>query len=1097
MPALLLLLLLCSLPAFGAEPSPPAGDAIAALEAELEAAEAAPKPDTALLEALRARLAAIRQEQARLAQAEARIQAAQKIEREGNAELSRLLAQARETLPLPKLDGLPAERIDAMLQQAIAEEQAAMQRLEAANQALREVEKRGQALRQTALPPPAEAPPAPLAKNENPLLDRAEALLAQLRQQSLEAEARALALERSTQPLALQLAQARQMQAQHELDQLRKRREYLETALNARRLAEAEATRQSAGLSAENERHPALKSFAEANQVWAERLAELTLRLSELSRQRDEINRRTEAMRQDMLSLRRRLELLGIGPVIGNLLLQKRNELPSEASLMRHIREVRGLVGELQLLDLDIANARAELASPERLLEARLAEASPAERQALEPALRRLIQEREDILQRLDALKPPLLLAINDVEFALESQRRAVREFSDFIAQNLLWMPNARPLWSIAWADYQQSMLALFDPRAAAQDLRAALQGLAAQPLDNLGMAALVLTLLALRPRLRRQFHKFTGDELKPPSEALWASFATIAMIVLYVLPWPLLAWLIGQRLQAVAAPGSFAQGVGHALETLAPLLLYAQAALALFHPKGVAGRLFGWSPQMLQTLRQAMQLFIFGVLPLGFLYAVANVMDAGATRDAAGRLAFMLALFVLALMFARLLHPRGSIMLYWRMTHTRHWSARLAPFWFVLGTGVPLLFAALAALGYVYSASILTQKLVISLWVALGLLVIYDFGLRAIRQARLRLLRQREQAAAQGKGGEGEGPSLAEPAPDVDRISLQSRKLLNFSVFIALVFALYSVWAPIFPALSIFEHIKLWDYRGEIQGESVMLSVSLADALLALFLLFTMWVAARNLPGLMEISLERLTRQDAGTRYALMTVTRYLIVTVGLLLILNRLGLQWSQLQWLVAALGVGLGFGLQEIFANFVSGLIILFERPVRVGDLVTIGENTGFIKRIHIRATVLENYDRMEIVVPNKKLITEQVTNWTLTDPTTRVLADVGVAYGSDPHRVEAVLLEAAKSVPTLLPEPAPLVWFMGFGESALNFRLRAFVGNVDNKLGATSALNYAIEKALREANINIPFPQRDIHIRTIEGLDPRNPMEQSST
>jgi potassium efflux system protein len=190
--------------------------------------------------------------------------------------------------------------------------------------------------------------------------------------------------------------------------------------------------------------------------------------------------------------------------------------------------------------------------------------------------------------------------------------------------------------------------------------------------------------------------------------------------------------------------------------------------------------------------------------------------------------------------------------------------------------------------------------------------------------------------------------------------------------------------------------------------------------------------------------------------------------------------------MQWLVAALGVGLGFGLQEIFANFVSGLIILFERPVRVGDMVSIGDKTGHIKKIHIRATVLEDFDRKEIIIPNKKLITEQVTNWTLSDTSTRVVVDVGVAYGSDPREVEQILREAASRVPGLIQDPAPGVWFMGFGDSALNFHLRAFVADAEQRTDTISELHYAIEYALREKGISIPFPQRDIHIRDIQGL-----------
>ncbi len=1087
---IIVLLLIGLAPGLHAAPAtaPAGGDEIQSLESSLKEAEGAAKPDADLIGKLRTRLEAIRHEQQRLQQAQARIEAARLIQRDGQKRLDRLIAKSRESLPMPVLAGLDVEHISGLLQQTIADEQAVQERLEASVRARTEVEQRSETLRQASLaaPPAAPAPPPP---GEAPLLARAGKLLAGIRQQANEAESQALALEQATQPLALQLARATHQLAQHELEQLHRRREQIEAALNARRLAEAQATQQSASIAAQYQSHPLLKRLAEDNQGWADRLSEMTQRLGEVTRQREDAARRTEAMREDMATLKKRLEQLGLGPVIGNLLLEERADLPSDAQLARRIKDNRTTVGDIQLLDLDLAHEQQVLAAPLTLISQLLLDTPEEEQARLTPDIQRLLKDREDILQRLDAIKPPLLLAVDDLEFALESQRRAVRDFSGFIAQNLLWMPNARPLWRTSWADYRDSVLALLNLRGVWDALHQTVRGLSAHSWTPTGFALLFIGLLAIRPRLRARIRELADRPFGQRGETLWTTLGAIGLVGLFALPWPVLVAGIGFRLRETTADGGLAEGLGQAMILIAPLLLYARASLSLFHPNGLAERHFGWSPQTLETLRRAMHLFIGGVLPLGFVAALAITMDTEAMRDGTGRLSFMLTLTVLAVMFGRLLHPRGGIILHWRMTHPRHWSVRLAPLWFALGVGLPILFAALAAVGYFYSAGILTQKLVTSLWLALALAVVYDFGLRALRLAQRRLESQREQAAPPPPriGGEGEGMSLVPLGMDVDQISLQSRKLLNFSMVVAMLFALYAVWAPILPALGFFDQILLWDYRGEIKGELVTVSVSLGDLLLSLLMLFTMWMAARNLPGLMEILLERWTGQDAGTRYATITITRYIIIAIGLVLILGGLGLQWSQMQWMVAALGVGLGFGLQEIFANFISGLIILFERPVRVGDLVSIGDQTGHIKKIHIRATVLEDYDRREIIVPNKKLITEQVTNWTLSDTSTRVLLDVGVAYGTDPREVEAILVEAAHSVEDLLPDPPPLVWFMGFGDSALNFRLRAFVADADNKLGTTSELHYAIEKALRDHGISIPFPQRDIHIRDISGLN----------
>jgi potassium efflux system protein len=231
-----------------------------------------------------------------------------------------------------------------------------------------------------------------------------------------------------------------------------------------------------------------------------------------------------------------------------------------------------------------------------------------------------------------------------------------------------------------------------------------------------------------------------------------------------------------------------------------------------------------------------------------------------------------------------------------------------------------------------------------------------------------------------------------------------------------------------------------------------------------------------------MEILILQNLTLAPGSRYAINTLVRYVVVTIGTVSVLSLIGWNWSQIQWLVAALSVGLGFGLQEIVANFVSGLIILFERPVRVGDTVTVGQLTGTVSRVRIRATTITDWDRKEILVPNKAFITEQVVNWTLSDPITRVVIPVGVAYGSDAELTQKVMSDTLRSLPLVLDEPPSKVYFTGFGDSSLNFTLHAYLRKLSDRLPLVHEVHEAILRALRENGIQIPFPQRDVHIRS---------------
>jgi potassium efflux system protein len=244
--------------------------------------------------------------------------------------------------------------------------------------------------------------------------------------------------------------------------------------------------------------------------------------------------------------------------------------------------------------------------------------------------------------------------------------------------------------------------------------------------------------------------------------------------------------------------------------------------------------------------------------------------------------------------------------------------------------------------------------------------------------------------------------------------------------------------------------------------------------------------VLVRNVGALLDIVLLQRFEMQTDATYAIKVIARYAVTIVGVLLACNILGIRWGDVQWLVAALGVGLGFGLQEIVANFVSGLIVLTERPIRIGDVVTVGGVSGTVARIHARATVVIDFDNKEVIIPNKAFITERVVNWTLSNKTTRLLSKVGVAYGSDITLVQRVLLDAVRGNRDVLPDPAPSVFFVAFGDSTLDFEIRAFVDSLDKRLRVQHEINIAMARALGQNGIEMPFPQRDLHIRSAPGL-----------
>ena len=223
-------------------------------------------------------------------------------------------------------------------------------------------------------------------------------------------------------------------------------------------------------------------------------------------------------------------------------------------------------------------------------------------------------------------------------------------------------------------------------------------------------------------------------------------------------------------------------------------------------------------------------------------------------------------------------------------------------------------------------------------------------------------------------------------------------------------------------------------------------------------------------------------SRLDLGAQQAIGSITRYVVLLIGLLIILQTVGINLTTLNVVAGAVGIGIGFGLQNIASNFVSGLIILFERPIKIGDRIEVGGIEGQVISVGARSTTVVTNDNIAIIVPNSKVVTENVINWSYTDPTVRFKIPVSVGYGSDVRLVEKLLLEVAKESPDVLEDPEPGVRFLAFGSSGLNFELRAWSRSLVHRKGKlVSGLNFAIHDKFRQHQIEIPYPQLDLRIR----------------
>lgn len=300
-------------------------------------------------------------------------------------------------------------------------------------------------------------------------------------------------------------------------------------------------------------------------------------------------------------------------------------------------------------------------------------------------------------------------------------------------------------------------------------------------------------------------------------------------------------------------------------------------------------------------------------------------------------------------------------------------------------------------------------------------------------------------------------------------------------AIYIAAILTLLVIWG------AGGEDISVWLYNVLFGFSVAGVTISLSTLFFAVALFSAILLITRLCQRFLQQVILPRTRIDLGIQHSIRASVGYIGFIFAAGLAISTLGIDLSKLAIIAGALSVGIGFGLQNVVNNFVSGLIILIERPLKVGDWVVVNDKQGYVKNINVRATEIQTFDRASVFIPNSTLISNPLLNWTHADKTGRVVLPVGVAYGSDTRQVEKILLEVADAHPSVLTVLAPSVLFKGFGDSCLNFELRAFVQDVDKVMKVSSDLCFEIDAAFKRENIEIPYPQQDVHWRDMARLE----------
>ena len=713
----------------------------------------------------------------------------------------------------------------------------------------------------------------------------------------------------------------------------------------------------------------------------------------------------------------------------------------------------------------------------------------PDERMKIQAELRDLLTSQVELLGKLSATDTAYLRALGDFDFAKQQMLAQTNKYAGYLDEHLLWVRSSAPINTDYLTGLYHAISWLLSPLNWAELLKdtaiIAWKNILLTLLAILGMAVLPM----IRNWAKAQLLVIAEKIEKIYTDNFNYTLKALAYTLILVLPLPLFVYFWGWYLSGNWLSAEFSKAVSIGLKSTAIPLFVLQYLYRLFANNGIAERHFHWQKTNTKLLHKQVAWLRFVVVLGVFIINSTGSLTQSNHSDHLGRLALIIVMAGMSVFFARLLRPSSGLLQGYIKSRPHDWFVKLRYIWYPVIVSIPLVISGFAVAGYYLSALELQQKLVVSVRLIFVLVIIHELVIRWLtfenRKLALKNAKQKRKTAALSEktvadeGVAGDDPALPvdEQLIDIPTINAQTIKLLVMFIGFSLIVGFWMVWSNILPAFSFLDRIELWHHLAMVDNQETYQPVTLKNLLMVGLFLFVIVVAVRNFPGLMELLVFSRLSIAAGGRYAVNQLAKYLIISIGFICIANQLGGSWSQVQWLVAALSVGLGFGLQEIFANLVSGIILLFERPIRVGDTVTISGVTGKVSRIQMRATTLIDWDQKELIVPNKTFITSQLVNWTLSDTTSRIVFPLTLAYGSDVELAHKVMMDAVRHTALILEDPAPAVVFTGFGDNGMDFSVRVFVSELSHRLPVTHNLLVNLEKALRENDIEIPAPLHD--------------------
>ena len=843
-----------------------------------------------------------------------------------------------------------------------------------------------------------------------------------------------------------------------------------------------------------------LKILGEENLDLSKTLIDVDARELDAVKAAKLLEARVEQTQKDFELTRRRITMMGLTRKAGQWLKSRRETLRTSRADTKVALQRRNEILRVNLANDELIQSRQEyLALKNKIyeqldhLESKL---TPRQNELLTMQAFLLLESRRKLLEETGASYINYLKQLNLQLAAQKKLDFMSGEYRDFINQRMLWTQSAD---IVSLGDIKASGKVLkwvFSPAGWSQFSQDLGLSLGSRPFIWGLLVLGFLVLIFSKPWVRRRIALHVAEA---GSEGMGGTMVLLLLNLIQGAGIPFLLYLATLHLRFLPMANYFTRSVCAGAMFTLEAYIFLQLMVRLFKKNGPGRTHFEWSEQVCSLMvRCAGTLMTFSLPLLFFVVMIQNGPQAQGFRSCLGRVLFILSLIPVQLVFWRAFRKSSPLVHAVIRSNPEGLIAKYHPAWCTLVMVCPAVLLVLPILGYYFTAYELVGSLVEMGWLILVLAVGHAVMLRGLRMAQLRLAiqqaeRAREEAAKKTPESEDvleenyeAAPAAVAPAMEVEAINDQTLLLIRSLVWVAALVGVWFIWSDIFPAFRFLNNVVLWTREVGVDkaGTPIMGSITLLNLIVAVIIFAGTFIAVKTGTALLEILMSKSAKLDEGSRQSFGLIGQYAIFLVGLFAGLNALGIGWKQFQWLAAAMTVGLSFGLKDIFANFVSGIIILFERPIRVGDTVTVGGNSGKVSRIRIRSTTITDWDRRELIVPNQSFLSEKITNWSLSDKIRRVVIDVGIGYGSDARKAEELLLKIAKENDLVLISPAPSVYFAGFGADSLDFMLRVYV-TLNNAIKVQNQIRHQINRIFQEEGIEISFAQRDTHLDTNAG------------